>query len=167
MKQHYLPTISEDALQQLLHTDHDEQFLELLVAPLHEELYRRQDFNFLDELSMGQRLVLSYDYLVQQVGQGGFIQFLANGYVGLLPEMPALLEAVGAQPMAQLIDDVLKAYVVNVHHFQGDLNTQQFAKLYADLKEFDELEERFKALHTTTQTTIANFARANMEQFVS
>ncbi|RZA15885.1 MAG: DUF4375 domain-containing protein, partial [Proteobacteria bacterium] len=37
----------------------------------------------MDELSEGQQLFLAYDYLRTQVLQGGFLQFVVNGYVGL------------------------------------------------------------------------------------
>jgi len=140
---------------------------ELLSQPLHEELYRRQSFDFLDILTPGQRLLLSYDYVATQVEQGGFIQLLVNGYVGLLPEMPALLQKLGAEPMAALVDDVLKAYVTHHAHFKADISTQAFAALYSLLPEFSSLDARFRALNDETVTAICNYAKQHLDEFVT
>ncbi|HRO44063.1 MAG TPA: DUF4375 domain-containing protein, partial [Flavipsychrobacter sp.] len=147
MQPHFLPHIPPPHLQAALQSTDPQILLDLLALPLHQELYRRQDFNFMDTLTMPQQLLLSYDYTLQQVQQGGFIQLLVNGYIGLLPDMPQWLTTIGATPMAQLIDDVLKVYVLNHHLFRQDMTPREFALLYDELKEFEILETRYFALH--------------------
>lgn len=120
----------------------------------------------MDELTEGQQLLLSYDYLWQQVGQGGFIQLLANGYVGLLPDMPRWLQLVAAPEMALVIDDVVRVYVLNVHLFTPDMSTQQFAKLYDELREFELLDARFHQYHDATIAAIVNYAKTHLQDFV-
>src|ERR1700748_1325267 len=112
MSSNFLPLVNSEAIKDAITSGNDEQLYDLLVQPLHEELYKRQTFDFLDELSDGQQLLLTYDYLRMQVGQGGFIQFIHNGYVGLLPSMIEQLYKEGADEMARVLDDVLKVYVL-------------------------------------------------------
>lgn len=140
-------------------------YYSLLCEPLHEELYRRQDFTFLQELTEPQQLLICYDYVQNQVLQGGFIQLLQNGYVGLLPEMPRWLTTLGLEPMAQLIDDVLKEYVLNNQALQKDTTVEEFAMLYDELPQFEELDDRFKKLNEPTVKGILEFASHHIEEF--
>jgi hypothetical protein len=84
MTSNYLPEIKKADWERLKDGEDREAYFDLLAQPLHEELFRRKDFVFLDDLSEGQQLLLSFDYMRQQVMQGGFIQLLQNGYIGLL-----------------------------------------------------------------------------------
>ena len=78
MNSNYLPQVSSSAIAAAQVAGQEDEFYDLLVQPLHEELYKRQTFDFLDDLSDGQQLLLTYDYVRTQVGQGGFIQFIQN-----------------------------------------------------------------------------------------
>lgn len=163
----FFPKIDSKRLAEAVVASDVRVLFELVVEPLHEELYRRQDFNFMDILTEGQQLALSYDYVLQQVEQGGFIQLLANGYIGLLPDMPGWLQHVGAGAMAEVIDDVIKVYVLNIDLFNREMTTQEFARLYDELKEFEMLETRFRMLHNETMTAISNYIKENLSEFAA
>jgi len=109
----FLPEINKQALDKAKDANNYDDIYDILAQPLHEELYRRQSFSFLDELSAGQQVLLSYDYVRTQVGQGGFIQFIQNGYISLLPQMVIWLDDMHITEMAAILDDVLKVYVLN------------------------------------------------------
>src|ERR1035437_2607719 len=113
MKSEFLPSVSINKINDAQASGNDEELYDLFVQPLHEELYRRRTFDFLDSLSDGQQLLLAYDYTRMQVGQGGFIQFIQNGYIGLLPSMIEQLYTMNESAMAKVLDDVLKVYVLN------------------------------------------------------
>lgn len=142
----------------------EEQVYDLLVQPLHEELYKRQTFEFLDDLSWGQQLLLTNDYM--QVGQGGFIQFIENGYVGLLPSMVEQFYKLEAPEMAKVLDDVLKVYVLNRELLDGPKTVEEFAKLYDELKEFEGIDARYHALARQTTKQLLAYAMAHLEEFV-
>ncbi len=166
MASNYLPEIAKTDWERLKDADDKEAYYDLLAQPLHEELFRRKDFIFLDDLSEGQQLLLSFDYVRQQVMQGGFIQLIENGYLGLLPTMPAWLNALGASDMAQVIDDALKVYVLN-HDMMDKTNTvEEFTKLYDELKEFEIIDDRFRAAHEDTRNKILAHATEKIEDFV-
>lgn len=166
MQDYFLPEINKEKLERALASEDYNVLLELLTEPLHQELYRRQDFSFMNILSEEQQLLLSYDYLRNQVGQGGFIQFLVNGYVGLLPSMPQWLEMIGANEMAEVIDDALKVYVLNHKLFKTEMTSEEFAKLYNELKEFELLDERFNKLNEATIKKIVVFIKKNLNEFI-
>ncbi len=166
MSSNFLPFVSNDAIKDALVSGDNDKLYDLLVQPLHEELYRRSTFDFLDDLSEGQQLLLTYDYLRTQVGQGGFIQFIHNGYVGLLPSMIEQLYAAGANDMAQVLDDVLKVYVLNLDLLNKAKSVQEFAQLYDELKEFEVIEERYNAVKLETIKKMLEYAATHLNEFV-
>ena len=93
-KEFFLPKIDEEALNEALAAEHPYVLMGALVEPLHEELYRRQTFDFMEELTEGQQLILCFDYVMMQVKGGGFLQLLHNGYAGLLIDLPEQLKAI-------------------------------------------------------------------------
>jgi hypothetical protein len=167
MKSNFLPPVNLDDIKEAQATGRYDDLYDMLVQPLHEELYRRQTFEMLDELSDGQQLMLTYDYLRTQVLQGGFIQFIHNGYLGLLPAMIAQLTAIGASEMALVLDDVLKVYVLNREILDKAETVQEFAQLYEELKEFEGIDERFNQLNKETIVTMLNYAVAHLDEFVT
>ncbi len=166
MTSNFLPIVSKGAIDIALASKDNDHLYDLLVQPLHEELYQRGTFDFLDELSDGQQLLLTYDYLRTQVGQGGFIQFIHNGYVGLLPSMIEQLYLVGANDMAQVLDDVLKVYVLNRDIMNKAKSVQEFAQLYDELKEFEVIEERYNTVKLESIKKMLEYAAGHLNEFV-
>jgi uncharacterized protein DUF4375 len=167
MKSDYLPTVSLDKIKAAQAAGNEEELYDLFVQPLHEELYRRRTFDFLDSLSDGQQLLLAYDYTRMQVGQGGFIQFIQNGYIGLLPSMIEQLYILNEPAMAKVLDDVLKVYVLNRELLSKPTTVQEFAQLYDELKEFEIIDERFSELNQHTIKRMLNYATKHPEEFIT
>lgn len=161
MSEIFLPRLDATQWEELSASGDDEAFFDFLVAPLTEELYRRGDFDFMDELSGMQQLLLSYEYLLNQIRQGGFIQLLVNGYAGLLPDMPHWLTQIGASAMGQLLDDVLKMYVLNIDRFPTNMSNEAFAALYTELTGFESLDRRFEQLHPETLHLMMDYCRGH------
>ncbi|MBS1771958.1 MAG: DUF4375 domain-containing protein [Bacteroidetes bacterium] len=166
MKSLYLPEVKAEEFEAAIAAEDSQIFWDLLIQPLHEELFRRQDFNFLDDLSEGQQLLLSYDYVQMQVMQGGFIQLIQNGYIGLLPTMPGWLQIIGDYEMAKIIDDVLKVYVLNKEELDKKTTVEEFAQLYNEYKEFEALDEKFRELNMPTTEKLLTYAKHHIEEFV-
>lgn len=166
MGSNFLPILSLSKITTLYQAGEFDSLYELLVQPLHEELYNKQTFEFLDELSDGQQLLLTYDYLRTQVGQGGFIQFIQNGYVALLPSMIEQLMLVQANDMAQVLDDVLKVYVLNRDALNKQTTVEEFARLYEEFKEFEILEERYIQLNLPTEKRMLDYAYLHVSEFM-
>ena len=163
----FLPHINNEALQQAKEAKDHGAIYDLLVQPLHEELYKRQTFDLLDDLSDAQQLLLTYDYLNMQAGQGGFIQFIQNGYVGLLPSMIEQLYKLGANDMAKVLDDALKAYVLNRDLLEKQTTVEEFAQLYSELKEFEMIDDEFTKLNQPTIQIIIGYALGHLDEFIA
>lgn len=165
MTSSFIPLISKIHWESIVFQGDDAAVFELLVQPLHEELYKRNDFAFLNDLSPMQQLYLSFDYLRAQAGQGGFIQFLANGYAPLMLNMPEWLKQLGADDMALLIDDVLKVYVLNNEYFKQEISVEDFGKLYEELKEFELLDKRYEEQLMPTLHRMVEYAITHLGEF--
>lgn len=166
MSSNYLPKVSPDAIRKASDAGDDDTLYDLLTQPLHEEMYRRKTFDFIDELSDGQQLLLAYDYARMQVGQGGFIQFIQNGYVSLLPSMIEQLYKIGANDMARVLDDVLKVYVLNRDLLNKSTTVEEFAKLYDELTEFEGIDERFNRYNVATVKLMLDYAMKHLGEFI-
>lgn len=165
MSSSFLAVVSKEELEQKL-SGSDEEVFEWLAEPIHEELYKRQDFTFIDQLSEAQQLLISYDYLRMQVLQGGFIQMIQNGYIGILPNMPDWLNHLGDKHMSKTLDDVLKVYVLNREILDKETSVEEFAKLYDEMQEFVALDEQFVHQHPDTLHLIVENAKAHIEDFI-
>jgi len=139
--------INEQSFYKLVETADWPEAYELLTAPLHEWLYERQSFEAIDERTAVERLILSFDYVQMQVGQGGFIQLIQNGYVSLLVSVVEALQSLNLSPeMIPVLDDALKVFVLNKEVLAQDLGVEAFGRLYQEFREFEILEERFHQL---------------------
>ncbi|MCD6062765.1 MAG: hypothetical protein K0R82_676 [Flavipsychrobacter sp.] len=167
MDSKFLPDIKKTELDNAVAAGDYQGVFDLFVQPLHEEMYKRQDFTFMDELSEGQQLLLSYDYVRMQVLQGGFIQFIQNGYVGLLLNMPEWLSELGATEVAEVLDSVLKVYVLNRELLDKSTTVEEFAMLYNELKEFEQLDETFHHLDADTIKLLAEHATGHAHHFAT
>ena len=81
--------------------------------------------------------------------------------------MPEWLKKAKADDMAQLIDDVLKVFVLNNEFFKKEMSVDEFGKLYEELKEFEELDKRYEQLNAETLTKLVNFAKENVQDFAT
>jgi hypothetical protein len=73
---------------------------------------------------------------------------------------------VGDPEMAQVIDDVLKVYVLNHEMLDQATTVEQFAQLYEEFKEFEIIDERFQKLHDATRDNMLQYATAHIDEFV-
>lgn len=162
----FLPKITKTLWTHLVDTQDQDGLFDLVTQPLHEELYRRQDFKFMDELSPAQQMLLAYDYIQSQVLQGGFLQLIQNKYISLLlPAIEGLEHTTRDQEMIPVLDDVLKVYVLNQEALDRETSVDEFAALYQEFKEFEILDEKFSTLHSETMKKITGYISAHPEQF--
>lgn len=131
---------------------------EVLAEPIHRALYEAQDFSILQDMSVEERLILSFDYIQMQALSGGFIQLIQNNYVSLL--VPAIegLQQTGLEAgMISLLDDVLRVYVLNRDALDKETSVEEFGKLYEEFKEFESLDQRFTELQPETIKAIVRY----------
>ena len=160
-----LPMMTDTELAMVLATGSTADIYDFFVQPVHLALYESKSFDVLDGRSNGCKLLVYFDYLRMHVAQGGFIQFIHNGYAGLLPETIALLKSFGIMEMSKLLDDVLKVYVLNFKLFESAHSVSEFAGLYNELQEFEGLDTRFNILSQVTEQVLVEYAGAHVDEF--
>ncbi len=167
MTDKFLPHIELGQLKQAQSGGDPNAYYDLLCQPLHEELYRRQDFAFFDELNDMQQMLICYDYIQNNVLQGGFIQLIQNGYVNMLLPMPEWLGTIGDKHMAQLLAEALKAYVDHKDILDKETTVEEFAALYNKLPVFHALDNQFQTLHPQTINHILAYATIHIHEFAN
>ena len=120
----------------------------------------------MEELTEGQQLILCFDYVMMQVKGGGFLQLLHNGYAGLLIDLPEQLKAIQAPEMALLIDEVLQFFVPRKEKIEQEMSVEAFAKLYEQMPEINELDERFVAIYQDALSKINQYVRHHLQEFM-
>jgi hypothetical protein len=140
----YRLPVDEIVLKKLISEENWAEAYDLLAQPLHAWLFHKQDFASLAERTNLEQLILSFDYVQSQVGQGGFIQLVQNGYAPLLVTVIEAMQALNlAAPMAKTLDDALKVMVLNRDELGHERTVEEFGKLYEEFKEFETLENDF------------------------
>lgn len=156
----YYQDCDETMLRDLARESKWAEAFEALAEPLHEKLYEAQSFDLLDRLSNTECLIISLDYVQQQVGQGGFIQLIQNGYVSLLVTVIEGCQGLDVLPELQaLLDDALKVFVLNSSALSRQTTPKEFAGLYEEFREFEPLDAGFTteidfAMQTIVRTVI-------------
>ncbi len=162
----FLPEITKAEWDHMVASNDQAGLFDLVTQPLHEELYRRQDFDFMDELTPAQQMLLAYDYIQTQALQGGFIQLIQNKYISLLvPAIEGLTATTGDEEMISLLDDVLKVYVLNLEMLEKETSVDEFAALYQEFKEFEILDEKFSKRHPAAMEKITKYITAHPGEF--
>ena len=162
MTSKYYPEISAGKLRSAIAAEDPDVLYDLLAQPLHEALFAQKSFEFYDQLSEGQQLLIAFDYLRMQVQQGGFIQFIHNGYVSLLPDLINAFNLLELPEVAALLDDVLKVFVLNRDYFIKAVSVEDFARLYDELTEFEILDERFAQHYEQALRMVLSYAVSNI-----
>jgi hypothetical protein len=117
---------------------------EELARPLHEALYKAQTFDMMDSLTTLEQLILSLDYVQAQIGQGGIIQLVQNGYAPLLVTVIESAAALNMSPgVRKSLDDALKVFVLNNEALSRETTPEEFSKLYDEFREFEALDRAF------------------------
>ncbi len=166
MNQNFLPQIPEATWRQA--TSEQDSLFDLVTQPIHEELYRRQDFGLMEQLTPGQQMLLAYDYIQNQVLQGGFLQLIQNKYISLLlPAIEGMEATIQFGEMIKTLDDVLKVYVLNLDALERETTVEEFAGMYDEFKEFEILDNQFSQYHPEAIQKMNQYISEHPDQFVA
>lgn len=115
----------------------------------------------------GQKALYFFWYLDAQVTNGGFIQFYWNDYREYLAPIITGLKLIGDDSLLNLLNRVDKAYLDNKEQFDSQLSAQDWKPLYAELKQFDELDNEYYKIHNNSMALIEKYARKHPAEFVN
>jgi len=162
----FTPLVSEEDLAAVLRMENDGALFDFLSTPLLEELYRRQDWDFFEDLNQGQKLILAYAYFETQMKQGGFLQLIANSYSPLILDVFEGFEYIKSAPMMELMSDALEVITLNSDDLLREISIKELPHLYEEYKEFEILDSKFDELADAAVSDMAAYAREHLEEFV-
>ena len=114
-------------------------------------------------LSYGQKALYYWWYVDAQVTNGGFTQFYYNDYGKYVPTIIQGLKHIGDDKMAQLVNRSYELYLKENKKIEdarkGGL--EDFSNLYKEIKDFDELDDKYYNLNEQTMKIIENYIRSN------
>ena len=157
MAEDYNESIDSQELKQLVASENWDEAFDLLAQPLHIWLNQEGTFETLADRTPYEQLILSFDYIQGQIGQGGFIQLIQNGYAPLLVvTIESLQQLQMGSEMVKVLDDALKVYVLNHEALSRETSVEEFGKLYSEFNEFEALEVQFTSLRILLLIDLVN-----------
>ena len=120
---------------------------------LFTDAYLAEVDNDLNENNMGildgyQHALLAYRFLLEEVGHGGFVQLIQNGYGGYIFDNPTAkaLKIFGAEKVAKVIYKAKEIFDANRSELERETTDEEFNAMYVDFEVFDDLDDHFNAI---------------------
>lgn len=135
-----------------------------VLEPISEYIQdRKGELKKGNTLSYGQKALYYWWYVDAQVTNGGFTQFYYNDYGKYVPTIIQGLKHIGDDKMAELVNRSYELYLKENKKIEdarkGGL--EDFSNLYKEIKDFDELDDKYYNLNEQTMKIIENYIRSN------
>jgi hypothetical protein len=160
------PKIQSHLLEKAAATDMD-AYLTVFTNAYLETTEGTLNEKTMDKLNGWQHSLLAYHYFKEEVMQGGFIQLIQNGYGSYIFKNPFAksLRIFGATELSKLIYKAREIYELNQKDLEQELTDDEFHALYEKYEAFEELEERFFEIETTSTEAIARYVDNHLSDF--
>ena len=118
-------------------------------------------------LSPEQTVLLAFVTMDNEVSNGGFIQLIENGYGSYIFNNPLsdYLRDWGATATALIIDLARDIYHDKKETLEKEKSLEEFAKMYQEHKEFEEIEQQYYAVIESERDIIKKYMEAHLERF--
>ena len=139
---------------------------------LYTDAYLAAVDNDLNANNMGildgyQHALLAYRFILDEVGHGGFVQLIQNGYGGYIFDNPTAkaFKLFGAEKTAKIIYKAKEIFDANRTELEHETTDDEFHAMLVDFEVFDELEEHFYGMEKEQTALIAKFVDENRNLF--
>ena len=139
---------------------------------LYTDAYLTHVDNDLNANNMGmldgyQHALLSFWFIHDEVGHGGFVQLSQNGFGGYIFDNPTdkALKIFCAERTAKIIYKAKEIFDANRSELERETTDEEFTAMYVDFEVFDELEEQFYKIQNEETKIVAQFVDKNRELF--
>lgn len=157
---HFRPKLNKSEFFKLTEFDFGWFILEPISEYIQDEKGELKKGN---TLSYGQKALYYWWYVDAQVTNGGFTQFYYNDHGKYVPTIIKGLKHIGDNKMAELVNRSYELYLKENKKIQdarkGGL--EEFSNLYKEIKDFDELDDKYYILNEQTMNIIENYIRSN------
>ncbi len=121
----------------------------------------------MEQLNGYQHTLLALRFFSEEVNQGGFVQLIQNGYGGYIFDNPVAkaLRQMGAGGLSKILYKAKEIFDANRAELERETTEEEFAAMYVDFEQFDELEEKFFYIEEEEIRIIAQYVDENLEDF--
>jgi len=118
-------------------------------------------------LNGSQHTLLAYHFFTKEMGEGGFVQLIQNGYGGYIFSNPfaKAMKQFGATELAKLIYKAKEIYDPNKVKLERETTDEEFNALYVEFEVFDDLEEIYFDIEEKQTAFIAAYVDEHMADF--
>ena len=114
-----------------------------------------------------QHTLLALRFFSEEVNEGGFVQLIQNGYGGYIFNNPVAkaLKQMGAARLSKILYKAKEIYDAHREELERETTEEEFAAMYVDFEQFDELEEKFFYMEEEEIQLIAQYVDEHLEDF--
>jgi hypothetical protein len=170
MEQKTLPKIEKKVLEKEIENARDKgepyAFFHIFVDRYNEIIQKDKTGKIWYEFTDEQHILMSILALNEQVGNGGFIQFIFNGYGFIFEMMPfsEFLKSWGAEKTAEIANEVKPIYKKYEKEFKKAKTLKDLSKLYSKMPEFKTLDEKYYIIEDE-EAKIKKYVEENVDKF--
>ena len=159
-------TVSDEALRRAAGEGMDE-FLRVFTDRYLEVTGGQIDAGTMPLLNGWQHTLLGYRLFCEEVGEGGFVQLIQNGYGSyiFLNPFAKAMRLMGAKEFSKLVYAARKIYEENREDLERECTEDEFMAMYERYEVFDDLEERFAEMEEEVTGQVARYVDEHLEQF--
>jgi Domain of unknown function (DUF4375) len=157
-------------LQEILNTEGEDAAYTVLWNMLHARVYRDSMGTGFNSLTVHEKTIWVAGVFIGEVMNGGFYQFFDNSSEDYLPELPTVLERLGAKRMLELVRHAVLFFYPNGvqfvdHDRQNNTPDSIFANEEQRYESIDEIDSEFYNLAQSEYPGLLSYALENRNEF--
>lgn len=157
-------------LQEILNTEGEDAAYTVLWNMLHARVFIDDMGTGFNSLTVHEKTIWVAGVFIGEVINGGFYQFFDNSSGDYLPELPTILERLGAKRMLELLNHaVCILYPNGIDSVDHDARNNAFDSIFDDdekcYQSFDEIDSEFYNLTQAEYPDLLKYALENRNEF--
>ena len=143
-----------------------DEFIKVFVDAIHDAIGGELSAETMPKLNADQITLLAYQYLREEVMDGGFIQLIHNGLGGFIflnPFARAIREW-GLPTLSPIINGCHKLYKKYREELEKDYTDEEFMALFEKYPDFDKYDDAFVESEEEFTEAVARYVDDNIEK---
>lgn len=143
-------------------------FLALITEAVKDAVGGELTADTMQQLSSQQVTLWAFDILREEVGEGGFIQLIHNGYGPFFFQNPfaRAIKEWGLRNLSKMMYDARKLYFEHADAITQDMTDEEFMALYEQYPDFEALDDDFVELEDSFVEQVACYVDEHLEDFI-
>lgn len=160
-----LPEITKNQIDNTKQDTWD--FLFLFLDHYLEELYTDESGEVMNRLNDDQHTLIAYNFLYNQITNGGFLQLIQNGYASYIFDNPFSehIKLWGAHSTAEIVEKARTIYEQNKEQLSKETTLEEFSKMYDEFQEFEPLDNKFYDVMDAETEVVRQYVENNISKF--